>query len=193
MSARRLPMIRAKVSLTILAAAIVFLLGSAISHAQAVGPSPIKGQTLFLFSFIGAGPSTVMCDDAGNCTSTFTGKANGAAIGLNAAVSSSFTWNIENGGIISAGDICYLAAGTGTVTTKAKGQLTFSQVGLLCGPLDGFSPADFNGAFTVTGGTGKFTASVGGGGATASSDSNGFVLLFAEGSLTWKGAAPPAG
>lgn len=169
-------------------------LGAAAAHAQAVGPSPIKGQTLFLFSFIGSGPSTVMCDESGNCTSNFTGTANGSAVGRNATVASSFSWSQE-GGIISSGTICYVAAGAGTVTTKGKGkpQLNFSQVGLLCGPLDGFTPASFNGSFTVTGGTGKFAASVGGGGATASSDGDGFVMLFAEGSLTWKGQAPPPG
>ncbi len=175
------------------AAALAVLLGSAAARAQAVGPSPVPGQTLFLFSFIGSGPSTVMCDELGNCTSTFDGIANGSAIGLKAAVSSSFSWNTDSGGIVSAGNICFVAAGTGTVTTKRKGQLNFAQVGLLCGPLEGFSPADFNGSFLVTGGTGKFAASIGGGGATASSDSEGFVLLFAEGSLTWKGKAPPAG
>ncbi len=194
MNARRFyPMKLAKNVLRVLGATVAILLGSALAHAQAVGPSPIKGQTLFLFSFIGSGPSTVMCDDSGNCTSSFTGTANGSAVGLNGKVASSFTWNNENGGIISANNICYLAAGTGTVTTQNKGKLNFAQVGLLCGPLDGFSPAGFNGTFTVTGGTGKFAASVGGGGATASSDSSGFVLLFGEGSLTWKGVAPPAG
>ncbi len=169
------------------------LLGSPMVRAQAVGPSPIPGQTLFLFSFIGSGPSTVMCDDGGNCTSTFNGTANGSAVGMKAAVSSNFSWNTESGGIVSAGNICYVAAGVGTVTTKGKGQLDFAQVGLLCGPIDGFSPADFNGSFLVTGGTGKFVASIGGGSATASSNSDGFVLLFAEGSLTWTGKAPPAG
>jgi hypothetical protein len=187
-------MIFSKRAISVLAAtALGIVLGSATTNAQAVGPSPIPGQTLFLFSFIGSGPSTAMCDDSGNCTSTFTGVANGSAIGLKAAVSSSFSWNNETGGIISAGNICFVAAGTGTVTTKTKGKLNFAQVGLLCGPLDGFTPADFNGTFLVTGGTGKFAASIGGGGATASSDSNGFVLLFGEGSLTWKGKAPPAG
>jgi hypothetical protein len=177
-----------------MAAGLAMLLAAQAAHAQAVGPSPVAGQTLFLFSFIGSGPSTVTCDEeTGDCTSTFSGIANGSAIGLKATVSSSFTWNVEEGGIVSNDQICYLAAGTGTVVTKKKGQLTFSQVGLLCGPLDGFTPADFNGAFVVTGGTGRFAKSVGGGGATASSDASGFVLLFAEGSLTWKGQAPPAG
>jgi hypothetical protein len=184
---------RQKAISVIAATAFSVLLVSAAARGQAVGPSPIAGQTLFLFSFIGSGPSTVMCDDGGNCTSTFNGIANGSAVGLKAAVSSSFSWNIQSGGILSAGNICYLAAGSGTVTTKTKGQLNFAQAGLLCGPQEGFSPADFNGSFLVTGGTGKFAASIGGGGATASSDSSGFVLLFAEGSLTWKGAAPPSG
>lgn len=176
------------------AVALAILLAADAAHAQpAVGPSPIAGQTLFLFSFIGSGPSTVMCDEeSGDCTSTFTGIANGAAIGLKAAVSSSFSWNVAEG-IVSGDNICYVAAGTGTVVTKNKGELDFTQTGLLCGPLDGFSPAAFNGSFAVVSGTGKFAASVGGGGATASSNSSGFVLLFAEGSLTWKGQAPPAG
>jgi len=177
---------------SILVAASALLLYTGGAQAQAIGPSPIKGQTLFLFSFIGSGPSTAICDGSGNCTSSFTGTANGSAVGLNAAVASSFSWN-QNSGLISNNGICYVAAGTGTVTTKTKGQLTFSQVGLLCGPINGFSPASFNGAFSVTGGTGKFAASVGGGGATASSDASGFVLLFAEGALTWRGQAPPAG
>lgn len=187
-------MIFPKAAISVLAAAALgVLIGSAAAQAQAVGPSPIPGQTLFLFSFIGSGPSTVACDEGGNCTSTFTGIANGSAIGRKAAVSSSFSWSTANGGIVSAGNICYLAAGTGTMTTRRKGQLDFAQVGLLCGPIDGFSPAEFNGNFIITGGTRKFAASIGGGSATASSGSNGFVLLFGEGSLTWKGKAPPAG
>jgi hypothetical protein len=187
-------MIPANKAIRVLAAtALGVMLGAAAARAQAVGPSPVPGQTLFLFSFIGSGPSTVICDESGFCTSTFTGIANGSAIGSKAAVSSSFSWNTESGGIVSAANICYVATGTGTMTTRRRGQLNFAQTGLLCGPLNGFSPADFNGTFLITGGTGKFAASIGGGNAAASSDSGGFVLLFGEGALTWKGRAPPAG
>jgi hypothetical protein len=185
-----------KVSTTIFAVvALAFVSSGRPAMAQAVGPSPIPGQTLFLFSFIGSGPSTFSCDRSGNCTSSFAGIANGVATGRGATVSSSFNWNFANR-VTAGGQICFPVDGTGTVTTKHRGQLDFFQVGLLCGPIsDGFAPAPaaFNGSFLITGGTGRFSESVGGGSATASSDSNGFVQLFVEGSLTWRGKALPAG
>ncbi|MBF6569519.1 MAG: hypothetical protein IVW54_11675 [Candidatus Binataceae bacterium] len=185
-----------KVTATIFAVMALALVSSGRpAMAQAVGPSPIPGQTLFLFSFIGSGPSTFSCNEGGNCTSSFEGIANGVATGRNAQVSSNFSWNFYNL-IIAGNQICFPVDGTGTVTTKHKGQLDFFQVGLLCGPAgDGFSPAPaaFNGSFLITGGTGRFAESVGGGSATASSNPNGFVQLFVEGSVTWKGKAPRAG
>ncbi|MGH7905922.1 MAG: hypothetical protein ACREP6_04780 [Candidatus Binataceae bacterium] len=203
---------RAAVCSLIAAAILTFIAPAAIAGYGILGPKTQSGQRLWVWVAIGSGPSSSACDfTTGVCTATFTGQINGNGIGLNATVTSTLQWNLGAAFDNQLGTLCYIANGGGTITAALtrnarrriqrrpelldilQNQISLIEVGTLCGNSSTFSPAVFDGAYYVSGGTGKFTGSVGSGTATASSDQNGFVIFRVDGTLTAKGPIPPPG
>ncbi len=127
-----------------------------------------NGQPLFEFGLLGSGALTNKCDpEWGTCSSSLNALINGNVIGNNATFTDSMSWSLESE-IISAGQSCFVAAGTGMIVTKLGDQIDFIFNGLLCGNTDTFTPSSLNATYVVTGGTGRFAISVGSGNFTQS-------------------------
>jgi hypothetical protein len=76
-------------------------------------------------------------------------------------------------------DQCFPASGTGVITTKNDGTITFGQDGLICPvPPDSTGGENFNGSFLVTGGTNKFASEIGSGLTGAAISADGSVVTF---------------
>jgi hypothetical protein len=135
-----------------------------------------NGQRLFEFGLLGSGALTSSCDsEAGTCSSSLEALVNGNVIRKGATFTDNMTWSLSSE-IASAGQSCFVATGTGSIVTKRGDQIDFLFNGLLCGNNETFMPSSLNATYVVTGGTGRFTNSVGSGNFTQ----NNFIVGVAN-------------
>jgi hypothetical protein len=150
-------------------ASIALALLAATTASAGIGGAPGgNGQPLFEFGLLGSGALTNICDpESGTCSSSLEAIVNGSVVGSHATFTETMTWSLESE-IISAGESCFVAAGTGMIVTKQSDQIDVLFNGLLCGDTETFTPSSLNATYIVTGGTGRFAISVGSGNFTQS-------------------------
>ena len=173
-----MPRVKQTAILSAIASAGLILLTMTSALAGIGGPPGGNGQPLFEFGLLGSGALTNKCDpEWGTCSSDLNALINGNVIGKNATFTDDMSWSLESE-IISAGQSCFVAAGTGSIVTKLGDEIDFLFNGLLCGNTDSFTPSSLNATYVVTGGTGRFAISVGSGNFT---QSNFIIGDFAKG------------
>jgi hypothetical protein len=148
--------------------AVLMLLAAMPASAGLGGSLGGNGQPLFEFGLLGSGALTNTCDpEWGTCSSGLDALVSGNVIGKIATFTETMSWSLQSE-IISAGQSCFVATGTGTIVTKLGDQISFLFNGLLCGNTETFTPSSLSATYIVTGGTGRFAISVGSGNFTQS-------------------------
>jgi hypothetical protein len=170
--------------------AVLVLLAATPASAGLRGSLGANGQPLFEFGLLGSGGLTNKCDpELGTCSSGLDAMVNGNVIGKNATFTETMSWSLQSE-IISAGQSCFVATGTGMIVTKLGDQISFLFNGMLCGNTETFTPSSLSATYIVTGGTGRFAISVGSGNFTQSNftiaDSGPAAIVRFDGALTAK-------
>ena len=143
--------------------AFVLVLG--VGLASTVTPAGAAADKVLDWQVIGEGAG--QCTATSGITCTISGKATGDHIGKGTYDVSSTLGTIL--GPNGAGGVCALSAGTGMVTAADGSIVTFNVTGLQCQEGTSATPpaGSFDGAYRITGGTGRFSGAAGGGSLTA--------------------------